>query len=1434
MPFKQPHRETSTAKNRSLNVRLLISIVVATILLGVGIRQLHRIQTKRNAGAFIEQANRAESKGDLIKAEEYLRLFLSYQPNDAAALAKYGLIRADRARTVDDQIQNIRVLERALRVDPDRRDVRRRLVELAMSLKSFRVAQTHLRTLLGRQKPGNSDKEREGTLENGELEYLLGQCAEGETDYAQAADWYRDAVAHAPQQIEGYLRLADLLRNRLGNGSAADRVMDAQEIKDGLIAANSGSFRAYLERARYRKQYRIKGADQDLARALELAPNDADVLLSAAAFAMERGDNELARRHVTIGLERDPRNWRVSDAMAAIARRLGQPREAEAYLRRVIDAAADPEGRNRLLWALADVLIDERKWTDAKEAIERLGRERVLPELLKYLDARICIGEAKWIEGSTKLEAIYPLLVGKPALAYQADLLLGACYLQLGDLDRRCAAFRRAVSLDPQAIAGRLGLAATLAAMERLDESLGLYRRLIDQEPTAGPATARLLILRNLRVPAAQRDWRDVEAILARSAQVMPGSSEVIILRAEVFAARNQWDHAHDLLVKARDQRPDQVELWIALAELADRRAPPDAALSILNDAPRRLGDRVELRVARAYQRARRGGPDATRSLAELERDLASFSPSDRERLLRGLTEAHLWIGDTAVASRLMGQLVRQRPFDLSLRFSQFDLALQIGDRAAMESILVEIRAIENHLDSPDREGGDFWRYAKAKLLIWSATRKGQGSIVKEELDEALVHLAVAGRRRPSWSLVPLAEAEIDDLIGNQKRAIKGYLRSIELGMHGLEVIRRTVQLLFEGRRYDEADRLIRKLQEQGLPSGDLRLQRLAAEVSLRANDPARALDLARKAIPANSKDYRDCLWLGQILWAANEPAKAQPQLRRAVELAGNAPDAWITLVQFLARTGQKEQARAAIEEARARLPGGQAPLALARCFAEVGDVEQARAQLEAALAARPDDLAALRAAASFAVATGAVRDAEANLRKIIDLKSKAPDDADWARRLLAIVLASSGDRRRSLEALKLLNLVDEGASYLPAADEPVDEIRAKAKVLSLRNTRDARLAAIGGLKHVIAREPPRPDDRYLLAQLYEADGNWPKAREQLQSLLAGNGENPVYLAHNTLILLRQGLNDEAQSWLGKLEKLEPRSLRTLDLKARLLKARGRAGEAAALLEALVREKADQVGSVAKLLEELGQVAAAEKLYRQFASQPLEPQARLVLAGFLGRQNRLAEALDLCEKAWTSCPPEAVAAATVAVLYSAPIDDAQCRRAGHSLERELRKTPESAALLFHLANIRSLEGRYPEAEKLYRQSFTHDQNNSGPLTNLAWLRARWAGKGAEALKLVAQAMLLDGPAPDVLDTRAVAYLALGRSELAIKDLEDAVAVHPSPLKYLHLAEAYLTASRRPEATVALQSARTAGLSADSLPPLERETCRRLLAELVRE
>src|SRR5262249_31390220 len=108
------------------------------------------------------------------------------------------------------------------------------------------------------------------------------------------------------------------------------------------------------------------------------------------------------------------------------------------------------------------------------------------------------------------------------------------------------------------------------------------------------------------------------------------------------------------------------------------------------------------------------------------------------------------------------------------------------------------------------------------------------------------------------------------------------------------------------------------------------------------------------------------------------------------------------------------------------------------------------------------------------------------------------------------------------------------------------------------------------------------------------------------------------------------------------------------------------------------------------------------------------------------------------------------------------------------------------------------------------------------------------GKGAEALTVIAQAIELAGPTPSLLDTRALAYMATGRSDLAIKDLESATSVgRPEPELYLHLAQARLMAKDRKGADAALRKAKDSGLNPDSLHPLDRKTYERILGELAR-
>src|SRR5262249_22827156 len=227
------------------------------------------------------------------------------------------------------------------------------------------------------------------------------------------------------------------------------------------------------------------------------------------------------------------------------------------------------------------------------------------------------------------------------------------------------------------------------------------------------------------------------------------------------------------------------------------------------------------------------------------------------------------------------------------------------------------------------------------------------------------------------------------------------YLQTIELGERNIAVIQRAVELLSQRRRFVEANILFQRLADQNLLPASL--QRLGAEVSLEARDYALALELGRTAVSANSKNYRDLIWLGRMLSAGGMQAEAEACLRRAVELDGTAADAWVPLVQFLANAGKSTEAEGALRQAQQKLPKEKSVLAIAQCYEAVGRTDEAKESYRAALAANPDDLSTLQVSANFFLRFGLQAEAVGLLRKIVELKAKSPAEADWARRALAV-----------------------------------------------------------------------------------------------------------------------------------------------------------------------------------------------------------------------------------------------------------------------------------------------------------------------------------------------------------------------------------------------------------------------------------------------
>jgi tetratricopeptide (TPR) repeat protein len=248
---------------------------------------------------------------------------------------------------------------------------------------------------------------------------------------------------------------------------------------------------------------------------------------------------------------------------------------------------------------------------------------------------------------------------------------------------------------------------------------------------------------------------------------------------------------------------------------------------------------------------------------------------------------------------------------------------------------------------------------------------------------------------------------------------------------------------------------------------------------------------------------------------------------------------------------------------------------------------------------------------------------------------------------------------------------------------------------------------------------------------------------------------------------------------------------------------------------------------VAGLLEEFGEKEAAGALYQKAVDHARQPETVLVLARYLGRQGQAGKALDLCQQAWKTCPPDAVAAACLAVLSSSAAGPEQMSRVEGWLQDLSRRTPEGTAPLLHLAALRNLQGRYGEAEELYRRVLGRDRDNVQALNNLAWLLALSGGAGAEALALVERALEVGGPDAALRDTRALVRVAAGQCEQAAGELEEVVQEAPTAPRYFHLALAHRKLKNDQAARGAWRKARGLGLGPAGLHPLEHPAYREL-------
>ena len=1407
---------------KRINAKLAIALPVVAASLIVGVMLLHGWQVKSTANGMKKRAETAYQEGKMAAAERFYTYYVHYRPEDAKAYSKLALLVADGAKMSGSNPRSQRraffMLEQATRQDPEDLDVRSRLVDFSMKIHRMTDAQDHLKKLIA------------AFPEKYDLRVKLGKCQVATEHFREAIISFQEVVGRDQSNIEAYVELANLFHDRLDDAEQANAMMMQ------MVTANSGSAKAYLERGRFRRKIEeLEDAQKDINRALEISPEDVDVLVAAGQVSVDKEDYDTAREYLDRARDLHPDNEMVHQQLAVLNVTVGRTADAIEGLQKAMEKGSeDPH----TMLSLADLQLKKGNLDAVRQTVKKMEQAGYRPEILKYFEARIQAAEGQWRDASIALQQLRTKVAGWPEFRTQVDLFLGACYEQLRLTDRQMDMYQQVLNDDATSVPARLGYASALFRNGKLDQASAEYEKLrkkIGDEDFLKLFAVRndlfqLILTRIERLPEHERDWTELEKFIDELDKVEGiEKAQKTLMRAELLAKKGDPKKARQLVAAASRAEPKQLTLWLALAKLAAMDEGAEAGLKVLEDAVKQVGDSLAVRLTRADLAVRLEAAEAKNVLATLATNTKNLSKAEKARLWRGLGVAYYRLRDRQKAKHYWELVSDARPKDVRNLLTLFELARESGKEAEVK------KATENVVEQLGPRSSESY-YCQASELVWRVHKELDD---KRSLTRAKQLLKNAAETRPSWHEVARLEGEIALLENNQEEAIAALGRAAELGPVSPVYLGQLVRLLYIHGRYDEARDVMARLGQREV---SLTMRKLEAELSYRLGDFDQALELAEKAV-TDSRNPTDFLWYGQLLARAGKFVEAEAALRKTLELDAMVSEAWPTLVALLVQNKKEDEARQLTMKAQVTLPEDRTPLVLAQCYQVLGDLGLAEQHYLSAVSYDPENLSVIRSVARFYLATGRGRQARQFLDQILKLTGRDPEKYQeqlvWARRSLARVLAAEGTWRQLQEAMKLLDRnAGDGKIGL-------EDLRLKAAILASRSERRSQTEAIDLFKEIRdeRNEKLTPQEQFQLARLYEKTNSWTQCLDEMRQLLNREPENVGYLsAYIEMLLRRDRPTNAILPWFAKLEKLAPNTAATTVVNARLLVKNGETDKAVAMLKGLIPrplpdKQLGQLRQVAQLLEDLKQIEAAKEMLAELAERA--PAGNLVLADFLGRHQTLEDALNQCQVALDEdVPVTAVIPVISGILHShrGKINAGQFDRVRSWFDRALEEAPNAKNIQLQLAGFHDLQDNHAEAVAVYRNFLKRpdvtDREKAIVGNNLAFFLAAGEKKGKEALEMIDESIEILGPSPELLDTRAMAHLALGKPKEAINDLREAIKDSPSGIMNFHLALAHEAAGDKNSASRALKVAQeNYQLSYEEVPKIERASYQRLIGSL---
>ncbi|MGK7926259.1 MAG: tetratricopeptide repeat protein [Spirulina sp.] len=831
-----------------------------------------------------------------------------------------------------------------------------------------------------------------------ELKYdaylMLGGIFSEQEQYRESEQAYQKASEIDPQKSDAYLKLAYLYQQqheldraesfyRLAisvSPTDADtyiglaqllveqgQVNEAIEILNQMAQQPELKYNAYVSLGSLLSgQGQYNEAERAYQQAIEADSRQIDSYLGLASLYQQQNRLDAAEQLIRQVLELEPKNVTALTLLGSFLVSQEQFDEAEPVLQKAIQN--DPANAEAY-FNLGQIYEQQNKLDRAEEMYSK-----TLELLPKYGDAYVALGRiyGKQRKIQSLDQMAQRILELNPKERYGAHLVVALAYQEAGYSKQAEETYRRAIvegSELPDAYVGLMGL---LVHQNRLEEATQVCHQM---EQQAGLAYNARISLGNLFAEA--ENYNEAERAYQRAIKTAPQQPDAYLALAHLYQQQNELGKAESVYHQLVSVNPERVEAYLGLGQFLQDQGRVDEAIRVCTQMAQQPELKYNAYISLGYLLSEQ------ERYSESERAYQQAIEADSQQAETYLELAVLYQQQNELdkAEQILSQgleAIQDYPYfywffaQLCDRQQQWEKALQFYSDAA------------KHQPDPVQ-----------KSAIYEA--RGDSLIQQERYSDAEEALLQALKYNPSNAGACFSLGEVYGRQNELDRAAEMYTKTIQIDSQYL-----TAYMA-----------LCRVYGKQGDVAGIGRTARQIESLQLETAEQYQAnLEIAQSYVNAHLEE-----------WAIE-------QLRKAVELDQNLPDAHIQLAEIFVSLKEWPKARNEYEIVGQLSPERKPDvyLKIGNLFVQEDKLKEAENAYLQAIEADPKRADAYLALGRVYMDLNRWEEAEKAFRQAISLAPEQLDIAPNAYLLIADILRSQGKNKEMQEACAHVISLVQGA----------------------------------------------------------------------------------------------------------------------------------------------------------------------------------------------------------------------------------------------------------------------------------------------------------------------------------------------------------------------------------------------------------------------